>query len=74
MKLVSIRTVILAATAAVAGGSAWAHPGHDHSHANHNIFEMPPLDAGQMVMTGLALAFLGLAILGIVFGARSRDN
>lgn len=74
MKLVSIRMVVLAAAAAVAGGAAWAHPGHDHSHANHNILEMPPLDAGQMAMSGLALAFLGLAILGIVWGARSRDN
>lgn len=74
MKLVSIRTVIMTAAAAVVAGTASAHPGHDHTYANHNILEMPPLDAGQMVMSGLALAFLGLAILGIVFSARSRDN
>lgn len=74
MKLVSIRSIGLIAMALCVSGPAFAHPGHNHSYANHRIYEMPPIDTVSSIVAGIVSIVIGLAILGWAINRRSKDS
>lgn len=74
MKLISIRTLGVISAAFCFGGTAFAHPGHDHAHANHRIYELPPLDTAPSIIAGIVSVAFGLAILGWAIRRHSGDS
>lgn len=63
-KLAAITTAALLPAA-----SALAHGGHDHTHADHGVFEMPGIGASDILL-GAAI----ITALAAIFMARARSR
>ena len=57
-----LRTALLAAAAPLLAIPAFAHPGHDHSNADHAVWETPETLPVAGVMICLAIVAIGAGV------------
>lgn len=62
------------AWALLAAPLALAHPGHDHSHADHAVHELPAQTSGDIAPMIGALIAVGIIVLAIRAFGKTRHN
>ena len=67
------RIASLAALVSVPSFAAMAHPGHDHSKADHMVWEVPAPEPSAAIILLASIAVVSLIWLG-VRGRKSEDE